>query len=64
MNHNQSLLPKWSRRILKRLLPTEEYEYFSGDLEEGLNLDLVQRSRLRARIKLHIRLLAIIFPII
>lgn len=64
MIHNQSLLPKWSRRILKRLLSAEDYEYFSGDLEEGLHLDSEQRSRLMARIKMHIRLLAIVIPIL
>jgi putative ABC transport system permease protein len=64
MSHNQSNLPRWGRRILKRLLPVEDYEFFSGDLEEGLHEDLERRGSSRARLRLHIRLLAIIIPIL
>jgi putative ABC transport system permease protein len=64
MSHNRSNLPRWGRWFLKRLLSAEDYEFFSGDLEEGLHEDLERKSRLRARLRLHIRLSAVIIPIL
>jgi len=64
MSHNRSNLPQWGRWFLKRLLSEEECEFFSGDLEEGLHEDLERKGCSRARMRLHIRLLAIIIPIL
>ena len=64
MNPSQSSLPRWGQWFLKRLLSIEDYEFFSGDLEEGLSKDLEHKNCLRARLRLQIRLLAVIIPIL
>ena len=64
MSHNRSNMPQWGRWFLKRLLSEKDYEFFSGDLEEGLHEDLERKGCSRARMRLHIRLLAIIIPIL
>ena len=64
MSHNMQNLPRWGRWFLKRLMPVEDYEFFAGDLEEGLHEDFKRKGCLRARLRLHIRLLAIIVPIL
>ncbi|MBN1273049.1 MAG: ABC transporter permease [Candidatus Aminicenantes bacterium] len=64
MSHNRSNLPQWGQWFLKRLLSGEDYEFFSGDLEESLHKDLERKGCLRARLRLHIRLSTIIIPIL
>jgi putative ABC transport system permease protein len=64
MSHKRSNLPQWGRWFLKRLLSAEDYEFFSGDLEEGLHKELERESCLKARLKRHIRLSAIVVPIL
>jgi putative ABC transport system permease protein len=64
MSHNRSNLPRWSLWFLKRLMSPEDYEFFSGDLEEGLQEDFKRSWRLRARLRRHIRLSAIVIPIL
>ena len=64
MSHNRSNLPRWGLWLLKRLVSIEDYEFFTGDLEEGLHEDLERKDCLRARLRLHIRLSAIIIPIL
>jgi len=64
MRRNQSNLPRWGRWFLKHMLSVEDYEYFSGDLEEGLHEDFERRKSLRDRLRQHIQLSAIIIPIL
>lgn len=64
MSHNRSNLPRWGLWFLKRLVSVEDYEFFTGDLEEGLHEDLERKDCLRDRLRLYIRLSAIIIPIL
>jgi putative ABC transport system permease protein len=63
MSKETPFLPAWARRILRLLLSEEEYDIFSGDLEEGRVEGIKRKNRLIARLRLHVWLVTIIFPI-
>jgi putative ABC transport system permease protein len=64
MTKSTASLPAWGRWILRRLLTEEDYCFFSEDLEEGLTDDIKHKNPLAAQMRLHLRLAAIIVPIL